>query len=112
MSRPATTQPAKNSGTAEVAFTVNVEAIAWVRTFLGGPAAGSQEFQEAAREGDPEKRLRILEECERYLFQEAVPMLVLCQLVQVYMYEPGELTGLSQHPRLTQYLWRMQVHKP
>ena len=69
-------------------------------------------LEEAAREGDPEKRLRILEECERYLFQEAVPMLVLCQLVQVYMYEPGELTGLSQHPRLTQYLWRMQVHEP
>jgi len=42
-------QSAKKSGEA---FTVTVEVIAWVRTFLGGPAAGSQEFQEAAREGD------------------------------------------------------------
>ena len=52
MSRPARAQPSKNSGTKEAAFTVSVEAIAWVRTFLDGPAAGSQDFQETAREGD------------------------------------------------------------
>ncbi len=34
------------------AFTVGVEAIAWVRTFLGGPADGSQAFSEPARPGD------------------------------------------------------------
>ncbi len=39
----------ENAGTA---FTVEVEAIAWVRTFLGGPADGAQTFQEQAREGD------------------------------------------------------------
>ena len=36
-------------------------------------------------------------------------MLVLCQLVQVYMYEPGRLSGLSRHPRLTQFLWQIEV---
>ncbi len=36
-------------------------------------------------------------------------MLILCQFVQVYMYEPGRLRGLSQHPRLVQYLWQMEV---
>ena len=38
-------------------------------------------------------------------------MLVLCQYVQSYMYEPGRLTGLSTHPRLTQYLWEMKVQR-
>ena len=36
-------------------------------------------------------------------------LLVLCQLVQVYMYEPGRVRGLSDHPRLTQFLWQMEV---
>ena len=56
--------------------------------------------------------MRLLEECERFLFDEEVPMLILCQLVQVYMYEPGKLTGLSHHPRLTQYLWQVKVVAP
>ena len=47
----------KNTGkkagkSAGPAFTVRVEAFAWVRTFLGGPADGSQAFSEAARPGD------------------------------------------------------------
>ena len=33
-------------------FTVEVEAIAWVRTFLGGPAEGEQTFEEQAASGD------------------------------------------------------------
>ena len=67
---------------------------------------------QAADEPDPAKRMRLLEECERFLFDEEVPMLILCQLVQVYMYEPGKLTGLSHHPRLTQYLWQVKVVAP
>ena len=66
-------------------------------------------LERAASEPDPQRRLRILQDCERFLFQEDVPMLVLCQLVQVYMYEPGRLSGLSRHPRLTQYLWQIEV---
>ncbi|MCZ6735403.1 MAG: hypothetical protein O7C65_06395, partial [Planctomycetota bacterium] len=69
-------------------------------------------LQRAARETDPQRRMRILEECERFLFAEEVPMLVLCQLVQLYMYEPAKVTGLSRHPRLTQYLWQMKVRDP
>lgn len=63
----------------------------------------------AANETDPEQRMRMLEEAERYLFQEEVPMLVLCNLVQLYMYEPGRVKGLSRHPRLSQYLWQIEV---
>jgi oligopeptide transport system substrate-binding protein len=64
---------------------------------------------QAETESDPQQRLEILAECERFLVQEEVPMLILCQFVQVYMYEPGRLSGLSQHPRLVQYLWQMEV---
>jgi len=63
----------------------------------------------AAEEGDPRARFELLQACERLLVTEEVPMLVLCQYVQMYMYEPGRLTGLSRHPRLTQYLWKMKA---
>jgi ABC-type oligopeptide transport system substrate-binding subunit len=66
----------------------------------------------AAREPDPEKRMRLLEAVEAKLMDEDVPILVLCQLVQVYMYEPGRMRGLSDHPRLTQMLWQMEVEEP
>ena len=52
MGQPRTGQSRESSGAAEAAFTVHVEAIAWVRTFLGGPASGTQEFEEAASQGD------------------------------------------------------------
>ncbi len=63
----------------------------------------------AADERDRAKRLAILSECERILFDEEVPMLPICQLVQVYMYDPARVHGLSDHPRLTQFLWQMRV---
>ena len=65
----------------------------------------------AADETDPRARLDLLQECERLLVNEEVPVLVLCQYVQMYMYEPGRLTGLSRHPRLTQYLWKMKADR-
>jgi oligopeptide transport system substrate-binding protein len=63
----------------------------------------------AARELDSAKRFRMLEECERYVMEEELPLVPICQLVQVYMYEPGRLKGLSEHPRLTQYLWQLEA---
>ncbi len=66
-------------------------------------------LNQAARETDPAKRFAILRECERYLFAEEVPMLVLCNLVQLYLYEPGRVRGLTHHPRLSQYLWQVEV---
>lgn len=64
-------------------------------------------LDEAARERRPDERMRLLEECERILVQEDVPMVVLYQPVQVYMYDPARLEGISHHPRLVQYLWRI-----
>lgn len=62
----------------------------------------------AERETDPEKRFAILAECERILFQEEVPMLTLCTLVQLYMYDPVQVRGLTRHPRLAQYIWELE----
>ena len=67
-------------------------------------------LRRADDEPGPGARMALLQECERLLVTEEVPMLVLCQYVQLYMYEPGRLTGLSRHPRLTQYLWKMKSH--
>ena len=61
----------------------------------------------ASRETDPIKRLQMLREVERQLFTEEVPMLVICQLIQLYMYDPHEVRGLTSHPRLVQQLWRV-----
>jgi hypothetical protein len=33
---------------------------------------------------------------------------VICQLLQVYMYEPDEVHGISPHPRMVQYLWQIE----
>jgi oligopeptide transport system substrate-binding protein len=53
---------------------------------------------------DPAARLRALAECERFLFNDAVPLMPLCNYVTVYMYDPTRLTGLTDHPRLEQDL--------
>jgi hypothetical protein len=63
----------------------------------------------AQTETDPERRLAMLRECEEIITRTDVPMLILCQRVDVSMYEPGRLVGLSRHPRLTQQLWRLNV---
>lgn len=65
----------------------------------------------AADETNAQKRLQLLSECEQIVMAEDVPLLVLCQLVELYMYEPGKLEGLSHHPRLTQQFWRLHVKR-
>ena len=66
-------------------------------------------LNEAALERDPAKRMEMLRSIEEELFTEEVPMLVICQLLQLYMYEPSRITGLTSHPRLVQHLWRVHV---
>jgi len=62
---------------------------------------------QASAELDPVKRYELLREIETELFNEEVPMLVVCQLLQLYMYEPDRVSGLTSHPRLVQQLWRV-----
>ncbi len=63
----------------------------------------------AALEQDPTKRFAMLRDIEEKLFTKEVPMLVICQLVQLYMYDPDKITGLTSHPRLVQHYWRVTV---
>jgi oligopeptide transport system substrate-binding protein len=69
-------------------------------------------LDQAAREIDPARRMRLLEACERSLFDEHVPLIVICQPVQLYLYDPARVRGLSDHPRLVQDLGRIEVLKP
>ena len=63
----------------------------------------------AAEETNPELRFALLQDVEEKLFTQEVPMLVICQLMQLYMYEPKRVSGLTSHPRLVQHLWRVSV---
>ncbi len=58
---------------------------------------------EAGRELDPERRLRILEEAERVLVEEDLPILPLFHYVSVYLFDPHRITGISSHPRVDQH---------
>jgi oligopeptide transport system substrate-binding protein len=70
------------------------------------------ELDLATLELNPKKRMKMLHDIEKTLFTEEVPMLVICQLLQLYMYEPERVSGLTTHPRLTQQLWRVNVNSP
>jgi oligopeptide transport system substrate-binding protein len=63
----------------------------------------------AESELNPEKRMAMLRDIEEKLFTEEVPMLVICQLLQLYMYDPERVSGLTSHPRLVQHLWRVSI---
>ncbi len=77
---------------------------------------------EADNEPDPGRRLEILARAERYLMEEALPMLPLWRYDQFYLSKPpltpaglanpGGLRGLSSHPRLVQYFFNLEVVKP
>ncbi|MFW5653535.1 MAG: peptide ABC transporter substrate-binding protein [Planctomycetota bacterium] len=64
-------------------------------------------MQRADREPDSEARMRLLEEAEAMVMNEALPMLPLFHRVTVYMYRPEDLRGLTTHSRLVQYLWEL-----
>jgi len=59
---------------------------------------------EASAQEDPERRLAMLAEVERWLFTEEVPLLPLCNYVTVYMYDASAIDGITEHPRLEQDL--------
>ena len=65
----------------------------------------------AALEQDPVKRLAMLRTIEERLFTKDVPLLVVCQLLQLYMYDPERVSGLTSHPRLVQHYWRVTVQE-
>jgi len=58
----------------------------------------------AATETDPAARMAMLAKTERELFEVHMPLLPICQLVEVTMHDPDALDGMTTHPRLIQYL--------
>ena len=68
-------------------------------------------LDKAANELDSARRFQILQDAERIITERDLPMIPICHYVTVYMYDPTRLTGLSRHPRLEQYMGRLQIKK-
>ncbi|MFU8829238.1 MAG: peptide ABC transporter substrate-binding protein, partial [Phycisphaerales bacterium] len=76
-------------------------------------------IERAANTADPGQRMRILEEAERYTMMETLPILPIWHYDYYYLYKPpfdangrpnvGGLLGISDHPRLVQYVWKLRV---
>ncbi len=58
----------------------------------------------AALETDPAKRMDLLEEAERIIMDEDLPMVPIFQYVSMYLFDADEVSGLNPHPRTTQHL--------
>lgn len=66
-------------------------------------------LDEAKLETDPEKRMKILAEAERLIMEEDMPLVPLFYYVNIYLFDPDEITGISLHPRLQQDLFNIDV---
>jgi oligopeptide transport system substrate-binding protein len=64
---------------------------------------------DAALSSDPEARLRLLEEAERIIMDEDLPMIPLFQYVTLYMFDPQKVAGLNCHPRTDQNLFLIDM---
>ena len=63
----------------------------------------------AAVEEDPVARMAYLAETEQLMMEHEVPILPICQVVEVTMYDPARFGGMTEHPRLVQYLHEVRV---
>jgi len=68
-------------------------------------------LEAADEETDPKARFALLAEAERLMLEEEPPLIPICTYRTISMYRPGELRGLSEHPRLEQYLGRMWIER-
>lgn len=66
-------------------------------------------LDQALDEVDPQKRMDLLEEAERILVDEDLPMIPLFHYVQIYAFDPHRITGVSSHPRQEQNLYWVDV---
>lgn len=67
-----------------------------------------QMLEDASRESDPARRMRMLAEAERFLMTEALPMIPMYHYTTTYMFDPTRIRGLSRHTRLQQNLWLLE----
>jgi oligopeptide transport system substrate-binding protein len=63
----------------------------------------------AAKESDPAARMRMLEEAERIIMDDDLPMIPLYQYVTLYMFDPQKVAGLNCQPRTDQNLYLIDM---
>jgi oligopeptide transport system substrate-binding protein len=66
-------------------------------------------LDQAKLETDTQKRLEILSEAEQLIMEEDMPLVPLFYYVNIYLFDPDEITGISLHPRLQQDLFNIDV---
>jgi len=67
-------------------------------------------YDRAMSEPDPDERVRLFLEAERYTMEESLPVLPIFTYVQFYLAD-SSLEGLSVHPRKQQYLFELFVDR-
>lgn len=61
------------------------------------------------REPDAAKRLEILSQAESLLVDTDLPLIPIYHYVQMYMFDPHKVTGISSHPRQEQNVWEVDI---
>jgi oligopeptide transport system substrate-binding protein len=64
---------------------------------------------DAAVEPDTQKRMRMLEEAERLLMDEELPMAPIYQYVTLYLFDADKVSGINPHPRTDQHLYLIDM---
>lgn len=63
----------------------------------------------AELEVDPEARMRLLEEAERLIMEEDLPLIPIYHYVTIYLFDADEISGINPHPRTTQNVFLVDV---
>jgi oligopeptide transport system substrate-binding protein len=63
----------------------------------------------AAEESDPSARLRLLERAEGLLMERDLPMAPIFHYVQIYLFDPHRVSGITPHPRQEQCLYLVDM---
>ena len=66
-------------------------------------------LDQAERTTDRQERARLLSEAERLIVENDLPILPIFQMVEMYMYDPHRLTGITSHPRQEQDIDEMDI---
>ncbi|MBC7833917.1 MAG: peptide ABC transporter substrate-binding protein [Phycisphaerales bacterium] len=74
-------------------------------------AAYDELLSSAELEADTGKRVALLEEAERMLIEEELPLIPLYRHVQIYLFNPHKLSGVTPHPRQDQQVWLFEMEQ-
>lgn len=66
-------------------------------------------LRRADNEPDPDVRMRLLEQAERIIVEEDLPLIPIFRYHQVYLFDPHKVSGITSHPRQEQQLFRVDI---